>query len=228
MEIDEGGTECLKFGGLGLANWWIVRYLAKRFYGVWPLVGSMLRVGVLCCGKCGVYVGFWLGGGDGEKKKRCWIQKGFVEFVDLEGRVREVGGKVMGKGDLWGCRKGCYEGLFEEADLVPWSHVLLGTRLLDLNAWLDWEGGFGGEPVRFVKRLKEEWVVVRNERRELMRQGKMVIADVFCRGCGELLGWKCLKDLSDRAERGLLINYDQVGRFGIIRSAVCSSGIMKE
>lgn len=111
---------------------------------------------------------------------------------------------------------GCNSHLFDKDDILPWSHVLESTRLADMDAYLEWEHAWGpARPALFVKRLLVDHSV-RNVRWVQLRQGEMEVGDVFCRCCGRHVGWRFLAEVPSARLR----NYDQVGRFGILRDAV--------
>lgn len=110
----------------------------------------------------------------------------------------------------------CNSRLFDKDDILPWSHVLQSTRLADMDAYLEWEHAWGAaRPALFVKRLLVDHSVS-NVRWVRLRQGEMEVGDVFCGCCRRQVGWRFLSELSSPR----LLNYDQVGRFGILRDAV--------
>lgn len=96
-----------------------------------------------------------------------------------------------------------------------------------MNPYLEWDHSWAGhatasQPAFFVKRLKQNSYTLDNVRVENLRQGPMKVGDVHCAGCNKHVGWKLLAEVP-QSDDGLLHNYDQVGRFGIIRSAVTPS-----
>lgn len=209
----------------GAANFHVLRHLAQtvckneRF----PLARELQAVRALRCASCSLFVGFRheeaLTGGS-----RDYVHHQFLELVDGSGNVVTWEGRVVQEMEEVGCAgTGCVQVLFDRADVLPWSHVLSSTRLTDMDAYLEWEhswsGDSAGQPAFFVKRLREGAAVVRNERVEHMRQGVMEVGDVFCSRCDKQVGWKFLKEIVDGRE-DVFHNYDQVGRFGIIRTAV--------
>lgn len=207
----------------GAANFHVVRHLMQTVYkhGGFPLPQHVQRVQALRCARCHVFVGFQHDDGG---HVRQFVHHDFVEMVDTNGRLISLGGRYLAvpEGMVKCANAQCRRVLFERDDMLPWAHVLASSRLTDLDAYLEWDHSWAGaatadQPAFFVKRLQDGCAVVRNERAEQLRQGHMVVADVHCSGCDNHIGWKFVSEV---VQDEVLHNYDQVGRFGIIRSAV--------
>lgn len=211
----------------GAPNFHVIRELAQtvcrseRF----PLQTELQAVRALRCDACGVFVGF-----RHEDIKvgetHDFIHWDFVELVDADGRLKTLGGDMLPEAErsVTCATHGCRQVLFQRDDMLPWMHVLASTRLTDMDPYLEWDHSWAGQatasqPAFFVKRLSEGAVVVRNVRAEQLRQGNMEVADVHCGNCDAQVGWKFVSELPDTSS-DLLLNYDQIGRFGIIRNAV--------
>lgn len=209
----------------GAANFHVLRELAQTVCRseAFPLQEELQRVRALRCGGCGVFVGFRH---ERDEGKCDFVHWDFVELVDAQGRRRSLGGDVLEEGGKWvSCgQEDCGQELFEKDDMLPWAHVMSSTRLTDMDPYLEWDHSWAGaatasQPAFFVKRLKDRSWVARNVRAERLRQGDMEVADVFCAKCDRHVGWMFVSELVEESH-ALLMNYDQVGRFGIIRNAV--------
>lgn len=211
----------------GAANFHVLRELAQtvcrseRF----PLQKELQAVRALRCGQCGVFVGF-RHEDFRASEMHDFVHWDFVELVDVEERVVTLKGEVLPEVErsVTCAVEGCRQVLFERDDMLPWVHVLASSRLTDMDAYLEWDHSWAGEttasqPAFFVKRLREGAGRVRNVRAERLRQGDMEVGDVHCAGCDAQIGWKLVAELPEDGSE-LLHNYDQVGRFGIIRNAV--------
>lgn len=155
-----------------------------------------------------------------------FVHQDFVELVDAQQRVVTLSGEILPQpeGTVRCARNGCKQILFHRDDVLPWSHVLSSSRLTDLDAYLEWDHSWAGtatasQPAFFVKRLTNGAGVVRDVRPERLRQGIMEVGDVYCAECDAHIGWKFVSELPEEGSE-LLHNYDQVGRYGIIRNAV--------
>lgn len=212
----------------GAANFHVLRHLAQTMFcnERFPLAQELAAVYALRCATCCVFVGF-------RKTVRNdvhdFIHQDFVELCDLQGRLRALDGRFLRREDgIVRCAtENCANELFDKRDMLEWTHVLSSTRLLDFDPYLEWDHSWAGgplatstEPALFVKRLKKDSHCVGVGRMESLRQGDMEVADVSCSSCGAHVGWKFLSEV---ARNGVLHNYDQVGRFGIVRSAVTPS-----
>ncbi|KAL4426120.1 hypothetical protein ABPG77_002706 [Micractinium sp. CCAP 211/92] len=78
-----------------------------------------------------------------------------------------------------------------------------------------WDAGGGPERAFYINAFAPGAVDVRNEREELLCQGAMRVADVYCATCGARIGWRFCADLSPGLE-----NCNQVGRYGVVRSSI--------
>lgn len=213
----------------GAANFHVLRHLSQTvFRNVrFPLPDELRAVRALRCPACAVFVGFSHAGVAGALRE--FIHHDFVELVDGCGHIRALDGTSAPPpaGTVHCAAAGCGARLFGRDDIQPWTHVLSSSRLTDMDAFLEWDHGWAGaasahDPAFFVKRVEEGALRIANERAERLRQGDMQVGDAHCAGCGAHVGWKLLAELP-RAGQGLLLNYDQVGRFGIIRTAVTPS-----
>ncbi len=222
----EAEYEPLEYAELGLtvdsrrgaANFHVLQHLARTMYaGVrFPFPEETRAVRALRCGGCGVFVGF-------RKDGRAFVHAEFLELVDLYSRKRSLSGQLLAPRDAVRCT-GCSNALFDVADILQWEHVLSSSRLTDFDAYLEWDHSWGGshegQPAFFVKRLRRGSFKVSRVRVEKCRQGDMEVGDVSCAQCNAHIGWKFLAELPNG---GALRNYDQVGRFGIIRSTLTPS-----
>lgn len=213
----------------GAANFHVLRHLSQTvFRNVrFPLPEQLQAVRALRCSNCRVFVGFRHDGVAGVARE--YVHQAFVELVDGENRLLSLNGDVLSKPEttVRCVRPSCRAALFECYDILPWTHVLSSSRLTDMNPYLEWDHSWAGaatasHPAFFVKRLKPCSYRMCNIRPEHLRQGYMQVADVHCAGCDAHIGWKILAELQESNE-GLLHNYDQVGRFGIIRPSVTPS-----
>lgn len=207
----------------GTANFHVLQHLARTLYSNtrFPFPEETRSVHTLRCGDCGVFVGF-------TKDARGFIHKDFLELIDIRNKPRNLSGSLIKSASLIRCSSaGCGRALFHKSDILEWTHVLASSRLTDIDAYLDWGhsgtgfNGVNGIPAFFVKRLIKKSYVVDNVRVENCRQGEMEIGDVRCADCRSYLGWKFLAEMNNGAAK--LRNYDQVGRFGIMRSALTPS-----
>lgn len=212
----------------GAANFHVLRHLAQTVYRNerFPLPQELQAVRALRCAKCEVFVGFRLEDPSGTDNSHDFVHHDFVELVDAQDRIVTLSGEVLPEpeGTVRCVREGCRRVLFQRDDVLPWSHVLSSSRLTDLDAYLEWDHSWAGsatesQPAFFVKRLRSGAGVVRNVRPERLRQGQMEVGDVHCAGCDAQIGWKFVAELPEE-ETELLHNYDQVGRYGIIRNSV--------
>ncbi|KAI0561349.1 hypothetical protein FGB62_87g055 [Gracilaria domingensis] len=207
----------------GAANFHVLRHLMQTVYkdGRFPLPQQLQCVQALRCESCGVFVGFRHSDGG---SVRDFVHHDFVELSDSKGRLMTLSGRYLPppEGIVNCANPQCRNVLFDRDDMLPWSHVLASSRLTDMNAYLEWDHSWAGaatadQPAFFVKRLRDGSVEVRHVRTEHLRQGHMVVGDVHCSQCDRHIGWKLLSEV---AEGEMLHNYDQIGRFGIIRGAV--------
>ena len=206
---------------LGAANFHVLRHLSQTIYKErFPLPAQLQSVRALRCATCGVFVGFR----HSHDEIRDFVHHDFVELVDgKDALVTLAGRRVPPPRNAVTCANAdCRNILFTRDDVLPWTHVLASTRLTDLDAYLEWDHSWAGaatasQPAFFVKRLEEGCASVRHVRPEKLRQGEMVVGDVHCAGCDNQIGWKFVSEVPDGDE---VRNYDQVGRFGIIRTAV--------
>lgn len=202
----------------GAANFHVLQHLARTLYAGarFPFPEETRTVRALRCGGCGVFVGF-------RKDGRAFVRGEFLELVDLKSRPRSLGGQLLPPRDSVRC-SGCSNALFNVSDILQWEHVLSSSRLTDFDAYLEWDHSWGGnhngQPAFFVKRLRRGSFKVSRVRVEKCRQGDMEVGDVSCSQCNAHIGWKFLAELPNG---GALRNYDQVGRFGIIRSTLTPS-----
>lgn len=212
----------------GAANFHVLRHLAQTLYRNerFPLPQELQAVRALRCLNCKVFVGF-RHDDPTTGTTHDFVHHDFLELVDGDGRHVTLSGAEIPdlEGTVRCARHGCQRVLFDRDDVLPWSHVLASTRLTDMDAYLEWDHSWSGaatasQPAFFVKRMRAGAGVVRNVRVEHMRQGDMEIGDVHCAKCDAQIGWKFLKELPDEDGGGLLQNYDQIGRFGIIRTSV--------
>lgn len=213
----------------GAANFHVLRHLAQTvFRNVrFPLPEQLQAVRALRCPRCDVFVGFRHDGVVGVGRE--YVHRDFVELVDHVDRIVALDGhRIPPAEGVVRCATGaCRAVLFQRDDILPWSHVLASSRLTDMDAYLEWDHSWAGaatasQPAFFVKRLKDGCSRVCNARTEQLRQGVMKVADVHCAECHAHIGWKILAEVLQSTE-GLLHNYDQIGRFGIIRTAVTPS-----
>lgn len=211
----------------GAANFHVLRHLAQTVYRDerFPLPQELQAVRALRCARCCVFVGFRHEDA-AAGTTHDFVHHDFVELIDGEGRVVTLSGEVLPEpeGTVRCAVEGCRQVLFERDDVLPWSHVLASSRLTDLDAYLEWDHSWSGaatasQPAFFVKRLRAGAGVVRNVRPEQLRQGNMEIGDVHCSTCDAQIGWKFVSELPEEGSE-LLHNYDQVGRYGIIRNSV--------
>jgi hypothetical protein len=119
----------------------------------------------------------------------------------------------------------CHQRLFDKDDVLPWSHVLSSTLLQDMDAYLEYQHAWGlSRPALFVRRLKPSTsaspcsLAFDNVRTVPLRQGCMEVVDVRCGQCARPLGWKFLSEPVPAGAPAR--NYDQVGRYGVLRDAV--------
>lgn len=217
----------------GAPNFHVLRHLARTEYRnhTGPLRRTDVRaVRALRCPNCIVFVGFRY---DGPTTSRHYIHHDFVELVDASSRPVSLSGDLLPdkEGVVRCATPTCSNVLFNRDDVLPWAHVLASSRLTDMDAYLEWDHSWAGpatasHPAFFVKRLRPGVARVVNARDEHLRQGDMTVGDVCCASCDSHIGWKFLAEApADDADAGqaVLHNYDQVGRFGIIRSAVTPS-----
>jgi len=204
----------------GTANFHVLQHLARTLYSNsrFPFPEETRSVHTLRCGACGVFVGF-------TKDSRGFIHKDFLELTDIRNKPRNLSGSLIQSSSLIRCcAVECGKALFHKSDILEWTHVLASHRLTDMDAYLDWGHSGIGTPAFFVKRLIKKSYIVDNVRVENCRQGEMEIGDVKCAGCKAYLGWKFLAEVNVGKNRAQpLRNYDQVGRFGIVRSALTPS-----
>ena len=94
-------------------------------------------------------------------------------------------------------------------------------------------GGRGAEDACYVNALRPGSFNLAPERVERLAQGRMIVADVCCAGCGRCVGWKFVSSARqnldegsddddgdcDRRQRANRANVNQVGRFGLVMSA---------
>lgn len=202
------------------ANFHVLRHLAQTVLSgaQFPLSSECQTVHSLRCAACGVFVGFrYIDRGD-------FVHNDLIELVNGAGKaVTLEGTQVAEWGDVTCARQGCGIRLFARCDVLPWTHVLASSRLTDLDAYLEWElswaaSGAAGQPAFFVRRVEEGAACVKNVRVEMMRQGPMLVADLHCGRCDAWLGWKFIKEVLSTGK--LMRNYDQEGRYGIVRNAV--------
>lgn len=213
----------------GAANFHVIRHLAQTvFRNVrFPVAADVQAVRALRCPQCAVFVGFRHAGVTGIT--RDYVHMDFVEIVNVHDvRVKLDGSAVPKPQNVVKCAADdCGALLFRREDIVPWSHVLASSRLTDMDPYLEWDHSWAGHatarhPAFFVKRVQRDAVYVRNCRPEQLRQGPMEVADAHCANCNAHIGWKIVAEVTD-SSHGLLVNYDQIGRFGIIRAAVTPS-----
>lgn len=213
----------------GAANFHVLRHLTQTvFRNVrFPLPEQLQAVRALRCPSCFVFVGFRHNGIAGVAHD--YIHHAFVELVDGQNRLVSLQGDLLTEREKTiRCSKpGCRAVLFDCDDVLPWTHVLSSSRLTDMNPYLEWDHSWAGpdtacHPAFFVKRLRSDSYRLSNIRPECLRQGFMQVGDVRCASCDSQIGWKILAELPESNE-GLLHNYDQIGRFGIIRTAVTPS-----
>lgn len=224
---DEGRLDELVSLGLsvdarcGAANFHVLQHLARTMFATerFPLPAEMASVRALRCLGCGVFVGF-------RKGRAHFVHVDFLDLVNKRGRPCALtSGKLLQRDGLVRCAK-CTSTLFEREDMLQWTHVLASTRLTDLDAYLEWDHSWAGpataqQPAFFVKRLRPSSFTVGNVRVERCRQGPMEVGDVRCKKCEAHIGWKFLAECPAPGQR--LTNYDQVGRFGIIRNSLTPS-----
>lgn len=212
----------------GAANFHVLRHLAQTVYRNerYPLPRELQAVRALRCANCAVFVGFRLDDPAQAAPPRDFVHHDFVELVDAEGTVVTLAGEVLPEpeGTVRCVSAGCRRVLFQRDDMLPWTHVLASSRLEDMDAYLEWEHSWAGsatqkQPAFFVKRLAKGAGVMRNVRPERLRQGHMEVGDMHCAGCDAQIGWKFVAELPEEGSE-LLHNYDQVGRYGIIRNSV--------
>lgn len=213
----------------GAANFHVLRHLSQTvFKNVrFPLPRQLQAVRALRCPQCAVFVGFRHDGVTGVPRE--YVHQEFVELVDLHLRVVSLAGVPVSQpeGIVRCANSPCRAVLFQRDDILPWTHVLASSRLTDMDAYLEWDHSWAGaatasQPAFFVKRLRNQASRVDNIRTERLRQGLMQVGDVHCGNCDAHIGWKILAEVPQSSE-GLLLNYDQIGRFGIIRTAVAPS-----
>lgn len=213
----------------GAANFHVIRHLAQTaFRNVrFPVAADVQAVRALRCAGCGVFVGFRHAGVTGIA--RDYVHNEFVEIVNANDvRVHIDGSVVPSPQNVVRCaNKQCANLLFRREDIVPWSHVLASSRLTDMDPYLEWDHSWAGvatasQPAFFVKRVQQDAVAVQNRRPEQLRQGLMEVADAHCAKCHAHVGWKIIAEVP-ASSNGLLVNYDQTGRYGIIRTAVTPS-----
>lgn len=215
------GAEGAQFAQLGLtidertgaANFHVLQHLARTMYSGarFPFPEETRRVNTLRCEGCGVFVGF-------RKDGRAFVHADFLELVDESGKARSIRGPAVPPRDAVRCEQ-CAAALFDVSDVLQWTHVLASNRLTDFDAYLEWDHGWGGEPAFFVKRLRKNSYQVNNVRVVQCRQGDMEVGDVTCASCDAFVGFKFLAEVGEAPLR----NYDQVGRFGVVRSCVTPS-----
>lgn len=207
----------------GAANFHVLRHLANTVYRQerFPLPEELKAVRALRCGMCDVFVGFRH---EAHGEVRDFVHHDFVELVDANEKLVSLAGERIAPPEtsITCSTADCKNALFVRDDVLPWTHVLASSRLTDLDAYLEWDHSWAGaetasQPAFFVKRLRRGAGVVRHVREEHLRQGDMVVGDVFCARCDRHIGWKFVSEVP---EDDVLHNYDQVGRFGIIRTAV--------
>lgn len=205
----------------GAANFHVLRHLARTMYASerFPLPKELAAVRALRCASCEVFVGFC-------KAHTHFIHVDFLELVDIKGTPRALSGATRRPRGPVECSK-CSAALFDRDDILPWTHVLASSRLTDFDAYLEWDHSWGGpasaaHPAFFVKRLRPRSFVTTHPRIEHCRQGPMRLADVTCARCSAHIGWQFLAECAP-PDQPLLTNYDQVGRFGIIRNALTPS-----
>lgn len=213
----------------GAANFHVIRHLIQTVFrdsGSAPSQ-EVQAVRALRCPFCDVFVGFRHPGQSPDFHD--YVHRDFVEMVDGDGRLVTLEGRIVKAAEnVVRCAgPDCHRTLFRRDDMQPWSHVLASSRLTDMDPYLEWDHSWAGsatssEPAFFVKRLQTGAVTVRNVRREQLRQGLMEVADAHCASCDAHVGWKIIAEVP-RSSTGLLVNYDQVGRYGIIRTAVTPS-----
>ena len=199
----------------GAANFHVLQHLARTLYsGVrFPFPEETRRVNTLRCSSCGVFVGF-------RKDGRAFVHADFLELVDGSEKARSIRGPALPARDAVRCEQ-CANALFDVDDVLQWTHVLASNRLTDFDAYLEWDHSWGVDPAFFVKRLRKASYKVDNVRVEKCRQGDMEVGDVSCARCDAHIGWKFLAEC--RPDGSPLKNYDQVGRFGIVRNALTPS-----
>lgn len=231
LQLDRRSPSDLKQLGLqlderrGAANFHVLRHLAQTVYRDtrFPLPTELQAVRALRCEACKVFVGFRH---EDHGYTRDFVHHEFIELVDIHERIVNLAGHVLPeKSNVVKCATpNCNMILFEKEDMLPWTHVLSSTRLTDLDAYLEWDHSWSGadtahQPAFFIKRLVNDATIVKNVRPEHLRQGHMEIGDLHCKGCEKHIGWKFLAELPENSS-DFLHNYDQIRRFGIIRTAV--------
>lgn len=208
----------------GAANFHVLAHLARTMFAHarFPLPAEASLVRALRCAACGVFVGFRKDS-PSLSPPSDFVHTGFVDLCDLRGRPRSLEGTLLPTPPSPVACAGCRQPLFEPDDVLPWAHVLASNRLRDIDAYLEWEcaGNDGSDPAFFVRRVRRKAVLVDNVRVERLRQGPMEIGDVRCGGCRKHVGWKFLAEAAEGGD--VLHNYDQVGRFGVMRSAITPS-----
>lgn len=213
----------------GAANFHVIRHLTQTvFRNVrFPVASDVQAVNALRCPQCNVFVGFRHSGVTGIP--RDYVHMDFVDIVNIDDvRVNIDGSVVPSPQNVVRCaNENCHALLFRREDIVPWSHVLSSSRLTDMDPYLEWDHSWAGiatasQPAFFIKRIQVNAVTVSNFRPEHLRQGLMEVADAHCANCHAHIGWKIVAEVTDPSH-GLLVNYDQIGRFGIIRTAVTPS-----
>lgn len=214
----------------GAANFHVLRHLRHTLFRNvrFPVAKELQAVRALRCPQCDVFVGFRHDGVAGLARE--YLHRAFVELVDASGQVVSLqDGSILHPGNnsvtVSRCaQRECKAQLFDADDILPWTHVLASSRLTDFNPYLEWDHSWAGaatasHPAFFVKRLRQGSYELCNVRVEHLRQGCMEVGDVHCTQCQSHIGWKLLAEVPASTDE-LLHNYDQIGRFGIIRNAV--------
>lgn len=238
--VHDGSMQDVKVLGMsvdkrrGAANFHVLRHLAQTMFQKerFPLAQELSAVRALRCDCCGVFVGFRksVNGQEGVVH-HDFVHHDFVELIDGDGNCVSLTGDVLFQNDggeesqaVQCATPSCGQVLFDREDVLPWSHVLSSSRLTDLDAYLEWDHSWAGaatasQPAFFVKRLRKGASRIGRVRAENLRQGTMEVGDVRCSKCKNHVGWKFMAELPEHGS-DLLQNYDQVGRYGIIRTAV--------
>lgn len=231
LELRRDAEHSLKLDSRrGAANFHVLRHLRQTvFRNVrFPVAKELQAVRALRCPQCDVFVGFRHDGVAGLARE--YLHRAFVELVDSSGHVVSLqDGSILHPGNnsvtVSRCaQRACKAQLFDADDILPWTHVLASSRLTDMNPYLEWDHSWAGagtasHPAFFVKRLRQGSYELCNVRVEHLRQGCMQVGDVHCTQCHSHIGWKLLAEVPTSTDE-LLHNYDQIGRFGIIRNAV--------